>query len=122
MRIMRNEILVLSYPGPAHRRIPEGTRPDRGALDRHPQDLESHGSGCLVRLPVHKLAQWTIDQFGTPEVERLIKLLIGEWPRLELRQAPGLKDDDHFRMAYLLPAMQAGLVQMKFPDKPRITA
>ncbi|WP_373994894.1 Fic family protein [Duganella sp. HH105] len=49
----------------------------------------------------------------------MIKLLIGEWQRLELQQALGLKDDDHFRIAYLLPAIQAGLVQMKFPDKPR---
>lgn len=30
----------------------------------------------------------------------------------------GLKDDDHFREAYLLPALAAGLVEMTIPDKP----
>jgi hypothetical protein len=31
----------------------------------------------------------------------------------------GLKDDEHFRKAYLLPALEAGLVEMAIPDKPR---
>jgi ATP-dependent DNA helicase RecG len=31
----------------------------------------------------------------------------------------GLKDVKHFRRAYLLPAMEAGLVQMTRPDAPR---
>lgn len=162
VRIMRDEILVLSYPGPdrsikladwiaghavchryRNRRIGEflkelGLTEGRstgvpkifkamaGNGSPPPQfDTDDDRSGCLVRLPVHHLAQWP-DQPSlgltpevTPQVERLIKLLIGEWPRLELQQALGLEDDDHFRMTYLLPAMQAGLVEMKFPDKPR---
>lgn len=39
--------------------------------------------------------------------------------RLELQQALGLKDDEHFRKAYLLPALAAGLAEMTLPDKPR---
>ena len=31
----------------------------------------------------------------------------------------GLKDDEHFRKAYLLPALEAGLIEMTIPDKPR---
>ena len=30
-----------------------------------------------------------------------------------------MKDDEHFRKAYLLPALASGLVEMTLPDKPR---
>jgi len=30
-----------------------------------------------------------------------------------------LKHEDHFREAYLRPAIKAGLVEMTIPDKPR---
>ncbi|MGQ0524737.1 MAG: Fic family protein, partial [Betaproteobacteria bacterium] len=30
----------------------------------------------------------------------------------------GLRDDEHFRKAYLLPALEAGWVEMTIPDKP----
>lgn len=54
----------------------------------------------------------------TPEV-RLLSVLAGEMPRQQLKEALGLKDDEHFRKAYLLPALKAGLVEMTIPDKPR---
>jgi hypothetical protein len=31
----------------------------------------------------------------------------------------GLKHEDHFRKAYLVPALKAGLIEMTIPDKPR---
>ena len=39
------------------------------------------------------------------------------------RQGPpatrlGLKNDEHFRKAYLSPALHAGLIEMTIPDKP----
>ena len=37
----------------------------------------------------------------------------------DLRKALGLKNDEHFRKAYLLPALQVGLIEMTIPDKPR---
>ena len=40
-------------------------------------------------------------------------------PRRELQEALGLKHEDHFRNAYLVPALDAGLVEMTIPDKPR---
>jgi predicted HTH transcriptional regulator len=55
---------------------------------------------------------------ATPEV-RLIRVLAGEMTRLQLQQALGLKDDEHFRKAYLQPALDAGLIEMTVPDKPR---
>ena len=54
----------------------------------------------------------------TPEV-RLLPFVTGEMTRQQLKEALGLKDDEHFRKAYLLPALEAGLIEMTIPDKPR---
>ncbi|OEZ58811.1 RNA-binding domain-containing protein [Duganella sp. HH105] len=107
VRIMRDEILVLSYPGPdrsikladwiaghatchryRNRRIGEflkelGLTEGRStgvpkilkAMSANgsppPQfDTDDDRSGCLVRLPVHKLAQWPIDQSATRKSPR----------------------------------------------------
>lgn len=39
--------------------------------------------------------------------------------RREIQAALALKDDDHVRKAYLLPALTAGVIQMTVPDRPR---
>ena len=54
----------------------------------------------------------------TPEV-RLLKAISGERTRQHLQSALQLKDDEHFRKTYLLPALEAGLIEMTIPDKPR---
>jgi len=54
----------------------------------------------------------------TPEV-RLVLALKGEMSRQELQSVLKLKDAEHFRKAYLLPAIDAGLVEMTVPDKPK---
>lgn len=54
----------------------------------------------------------------TPEV-RLVQVLVGEMTRQQLQDALGLKHEDHFRKAYLQPALEAGLIEMTIPDKPR---
>ena len=55
----------------------------------------------------------------TEEVERLAQAMDGPMKRAQIQQALGLKHRDHFRDAYLLPALAAGLVAMTIPDKPR---
>ena len=55
----------------------------------------------------------------TQEVGRLLLTLTGEMPRHELQGALGLKDDEHFRVTYILPALQTGWIEMTIPDKPR---
>jgi len=45
----------------------------------------------------------------TPEV-RLLNAIAGEMSR---------KDEEHFRTAYLLPSIEAGLIEMTVPEKPR---
>lgn len=59
-----------------------------------------------------------VTQEVTPEV-RLLSVLAGEMTRQQLKEALGLKDDEHFRKAYLLPALDAGLIEMTIPEKPR---
>lgn len=55
----------------------------------------------------------------TTEVERVLRILAGEMSRQELQEGLALKNDEHFRKAYLLPALGCGLVEMTLPDKPR---
>ena len=50
---------------------------------------------------------------------RLTKAISGEMTRQGLGTRLGLKNDEHFRKAYLLHALQAGLNEMTIPDKPR---
>lgn len=59
-----------------------------------------------------------VTQEVTPEV-RLLSVLASEMTRQQLKEALGLKDDEHFRKAYLLPALDAGLIEMTIPNKPR---
>ncbi len=39
--------------------------------------------------------------------------------RLRIQEHLGLKDRFHFRDAYLTPAIEAGVIEMTIPDKPR---
>jgi predicted HTH transcriptional regulator len=58
----------------------------------------------------------------TPEVSpalRLVRTLVGEMTRQQIQRALGLKDEKHFREVYLHPALEAGLIEMTIPDKPR---
>lgn len=45
--------------------------------------------------------------------------MTGDNSRKELQEILKLKNADHFRKAYLLPAIDAGLVEMTLPDKPK---
>jgi ATP-dependent DNA helicase RecG len=79
----------------------------------------------VIRLPRHPLA--LVPTAGTgevtteviTEVERVLRVLVGEMSRQELQEGLALKNDEHFRKAYLLPALGLGLVEMTLPDKPR---
>ena len=55
----------------------------------------------------------------TGEEIRLLRAMSGEMTRQRIQEALGLKHEDHFRHAYLLPALRAGLIEMTIPDKPR---
>ena len=54
-----------------------------------------------------------------PHVGRLIAALDREMSRAELMNALGLADRRHFARTYLQPGVEAGLVEMTLPDRPR---
>ncbi|MDA8444318.1 Fic family protein [Paracidovorax valerianellae] len=75
----------------------------------------------VVRLPIHPSAKSRAAEVTaevTAEVARLLGVLEGEMPRASLMEAVGLKHAEHFRKAYLSPALAGGLVEMTMPDKP----
>ena len=55
----------------------------------------------------------------TGEVRRLLMVVVGEMKRSEIQAALGLKHEDHFRDAYLQPALTAKVIEMTQPNKPR---
>jgi len=55
----------------------------------------------------------------TPQVSTLLAKVTGEMTRQELMDSVGLKDRMHFAKAYLQPALDAGVLEMTIPDKPR---
>lgn len=85
----------------------------------------------LIRLPVHPLAEQPVggtDQVAmdvtmdvTMDVANLLTKVNGEMSRPDLQAAMELKNADHFRRAYLAPAMAAGLLEMTAPNSPRST-
>ncbi len=55
----------------------------------------------------------------TEQVGELLATLKGARSRTELQAELGLTHAEHFRLAYLKPALGAGLIEMTIPDKPR---
>lgn len=75
----------------------------------------------VIRLPRHPLA--LVPTVGgseaTGEVERLLRAVVGEMSRQQIQSALGLKSEEHFRSAYLKPALVANIIEMTLPDVPR---
>ncbi len=92
-----------------------------------PEFSISDGFKVAVQRPVPATGQVTPEVAGevtrevtpeaTPEV-RLARVLRRAMTRKDLQQALGLRDDEHFRTAYLLAALDAGLIEMTIPEKP----
>jgi ATP-dependent DNA helicase RecG len=57
---------------------------------------------------------------STPQVRAmLLEAAAGEVTRVQLQTAAGMKDREHFRKEYLQPLLDAGLLEMTIPNKPR---
>ena len=54
----------------------------------------------------------------TGEVKRIVIIIRGEMKRIEIQRAMSLKSEDHFRKAYLEPALSSGLIEMTKPESP----
>jgi len=72
----------------------------------------------LVRLPVHPEASRVMPPQVTTEVARLLPFCTAPRSRQELQHSLGLRNNEHFRKAYLVPALVSGLLEMTIPDKP----
>ena len=72
-----------------------------------------------VAPEVTEQVTWEVTGEVTGEEIRLLRAMSGEMTRQRIQEALGLKHEDHFRHAYLLPALRAGLIEMTIPDKPR---
>ena len=55
----------------------------------------------------------------SPHVSRLVAALQGEMSRADLMSALGLRSRTYFVRAYLQPGLEAGVVEMTLPDRPR---
>ena len=55
----------------------------------------------------------------TMEVRAVLNVLTGTMSRQELQEKLGLKNAEHFRKQYLVPALEGGFVAMTVPDKPQ---
>jgi hypothetical protein len=77
----------------------------------------SRSSG--FRVTVYKQIDQAATAEITGEVGRLLTVMIDDMKRKDIQSALGLKHEDYFREAYLLPALKAGLIEMTIPDKPR---
>lgn len=89
-------------------------------------ETDEDRSYFLARLPVHDGFEHTSNPIvgeaapeATPEVKRLLGVLVGEMGRAELMTALGLKDEKHFREHYQKTSIAQGLIEMTIPDKPR---
>ena len=54
----------------------------------------------------------------TGEVKRIVIIIRGEMKRIEIQRAMSFKSADHFRKAYLEPALSSGLIEMTKPESP----
>lgn len=88
-------------------------------------ETDDDRAAYLIRLPVHPSAQAAPPDVSevttevTTEVDRVIAALQAEMSRQDLQEALGLANAEHFRKAYLLPALASGYVEMTLPEAPR---
>jgi hypothetical protein len=54
----------------------------------------------------------------TPEVAALLKVLDKEMSSREIMDKLNLKDEKNFRLRYIHPALEAGLIERTIPEKP----
>lgn len=88
-------------------------------------ETDDDRSAYVIRLPSHPRSQapdepsTSITGDVTGEVARLLLAVTGEMTRKEIQHILSLRHEDHFRAAYLMPALTIGMLEMTLPDMPR---
>ncbi len=72
----------------------------------------------MVASAIDSLATPQVTPQLTPQVKQLLTIIKGEMTRAELQNLLDLSDRKSFRERYIVPALQAGLIEMTIPDKP----
>lgn len=52
------------------------------------------------------------------EIQNLLNVMVNEMSKKEIQEALGLKHGGNFRENYLIPALNIGLIEMKYPQNP----
>ena len=88
-------------------------------LPIHPQATMPEGLAAPVGVQAGRPVAGQVTAEVTAEVNRLLQACEGILSRHELQDRVGIKHDEHFRIAYVIPALETGLIAMTIPDKPR---
>jgi ATP-dependent DNA helicase RecG len=86
-----------------------------------PEYTAVRGSLPASTSQTHNVSQKAVREVTgevTGEVLKLLHTIKGEMKRAKIQQLLGLRNENHFREAYLLPALNAELIEMTIPDKP----
>lgn len=70
-----------------------------------------------AREPVYSTTEVTTDVY--PKLARILAACSGTMRKQELMARLGLRNEKHFRVAYLTPALASGYLERTIPDKPR---
>ena len=84
-----------------------------------PHWQERAGSIVMTFLPIIKSKAPQVTMEVTMEVARLLPFCEQPESRRVLQKKLKLKNADHFRKAYILPAIKDGWIEMTIPDKPQ---
>ena len=76
-----------------------------------------------ITLPINplflsQLGAENAHDHASDKVSRLLVSLDGDLDRSQLQDLLGIKNRDYFRIEYLKPAIEDGLVELTIPDKP----
>jgi len=80
--------------------------------------FEETQHGFQLTLPLKKVNP-EVTPDVTPDVMNMLRIIKGEMTRNEIMIILGLKDEKHFREHYMQTAINAHVVEMTIPDKPR---
>jgi len=81
------------------------------ALNRNPGNDKS--------IPVTSKTTMEATMEATMEVKKVILVLNGEMKRADIQKNLQLKNDENFRLQYILPALESGMIEMKYPESPK---